>query len=76
MVLWGSHSQNEIILLINSALYGQFAPQLNFHVINSNRERVMHPTLSGKFFLGRGASQYGGDGLQGFRPLETLDSNP
>src|ERR1035438_1853777 len=38
------HPQSDIILPINSALYGQFALRLDFHVIYSDRERVIHPS--------------------------------
>ena len=62
-VLSAVHKRNEILLSINSALYRQFAFQLHFRVVHSYRERAMHPALSDKFFLGRGTSQYGGDGL-------------
>ena len=39
--------------------------QLIFRVVHSNREGAAHPGSSRQFFLGRGTSQYGGDGLPG-----------
>jgi hypothetical protein len=42
----GVDSQNPIVLRINSTHYGQFAIQLNFHVIYSNREWVIFDQLN------------------------------
>jgi hypothetical protein len=59
----GIHLQNNGILPINPTLWQQITLQLVFHLFYSNRERAISPALSRQFFLGRGTSQYGGDGL-------------
>ena len=59
----GAFTGEKRILLTNSTLWQSIALRLISHVFYSNRERAIHPSSSQQFFLGRGTSQYGGDGL-------------